>query len=131
MSLSNLVIDNNYNLYANSLIEHETVSTLDTASVITAAMILGGVLLSNPGAPLTQTFDSAANIVAAVSSPAVGQVLKYLHVNKSANAITLAAGSGSAITGLATATLSANTSRYIFVRLTNVSSGTEAAIIYG
>jgi hypothetical protein len=103
---------------------------------ISAANLLTGIITYSPSAPNTATFDTAANIVAAVNANSAGAVIgdyiTTLIINgNGTNAITLAAGTnGSFDTNQATRTIPVNTSKYVLIRLTNVTAGSEAYTIY-
>lgn len=106
------------------------------ALTITAAMLLAGILVRDPnGAGRTDTLDTAANIVAAVPDAKVGDVIPLLIVNgaDAAEAITLAGGTGGTFDANQTAAsrvIAQNSSKVIRVRLTNVTAGSEAYVIY-
>lgn len=103
---------------------------------ISAANLLTGIITYSPSTACTATFDTAANIVAAVNSNTagafIGDYISALIVNGNAtNGITLAAGSGGAFdTNQATRTIPVNTSKWVLIRLTNVTLGSEAYTIY-
>ena len=110
------------------------------AATYTAAQLLGGIIVRDPnGAGRTDTLPTAALLVAAVnaygSGAQVGDLITFLVVNgaDAAEAITVAAGSGGAFDANQTAasrTIAQNASKTIYVRLTNVTSGAEAYVIY-
>jgi hypothetical protein len=103
---------------------------------VTAANLLTGIITYSPSTGNTATFDTAANIVAAVNGATAGAVVgdyvSTLIVNgNGTNAITLAAGSGGNFdTNQSTRTIPANTSKWVIFRLTNVTPGSEAYMIY-
>jgi hypothetical protein len=105
-------------------------------STITAAMLSTGLIIEAPSVGNTSTFDTAANIVAMVNARSagavVGDMIQCLIVNGSAaNAILMAAGTGGGFdTNQTNKTIAANTSRYVFIRLTNVTPGSEAYVVY-
>jgi hypothetical protein len=113
--------------------------TSGTSFTFTAANLLTGIIVANPTASITATLDTAANLVAAVNTNSAGAVVGdyvcILIVNGSAGAfnITLAAGSGGGFdTNQAAGSriITQNASKYCFIRLTNVTPGSEAYIIY-
>lgn len=113
------------------------ISTAPAAtSTLLAEQLLCGIITQSPSTGNTSTFDSAANIVAAVNKvtagAVVGDYVTVLLINGNAtNAITLAAGSGGAFdTNQATRIIAVNTSRYCWIRLTNVTPGSEAYVVY-
>lgn len=109
------------------------------AGTYLAADLLGGYIVRDPnGASRTDTLDSAANIVAALvtagANPKVGDIIRVKILNNAdaAETITLAVpASGSFGAAQKThANLAVNTSLVIDIRLTNVSSGAEAYVVY-
>lgn len=109
-----------------------------TATTITAAQLLTGIIVINASAAITATFDTAANLVLALNNNSAGAVVgdyyTCLVINgQGTNTITLAAGSGGAYDTNQTASsriIAGNTSKYVFVRITNVTPGSEAYVIY-
>ena len=112
--------------------------TSGTSFTFTAGNLLTGIIVANPTAAITGTFDTAANIVAGVNAVSAGAVvgdyISCLIINgNNTNALTLAAGSGGSYDAnqLAAARIvSANASKYCLFRLTNVTSGSEAYVVY-
>lgn len=106
------------------------------AGTITAAQMLGGVYVRDcAGAGRTDTFDTAAALVAALPGAAVGDIIELLIVNGSdaAETLTLAAGSGGGFDTNQTAAsrvIPQNTSKVVRIRLTNVTASSEAYVIY-
>lgn len=106
------------------------------ANTITAAILLSGIYVRDcNGAGRTDTFDTAANIVAALPGAAVGDIIRLLIVNgtNGAFAITLAVPASGAFDGnqaAATRIIGQNTSKTISLRLTNVTGGAEAYVVY-
>jgi hypothetical protein len=111
-------------------------TTPGAASTLTAAALSTGFIIQAPSAGNTSTFDTGANIVAMVNARSagavVGDVIQCLLINGSgANTITLAVpASGSFDTNQANRVIAVNTSRYVFLRLTNVTPGSEAYVVY-
>lgn len=118
-------------------------ATSATAFTLSAASLGTGICVLNSsasGSAVTATLDTAANIVAYVnnnsSGAVIGDYISALIVNgstTSGNTITLAAGSGGGFDtnqGTASRQILLNSSKYIFVRLTNVTSGSEAYVVY-
>ena len=104
--------------------------TLDTGQ------LLSGVCVLKPTGNVNLTFDTAAQIVAgvnAISSGAqVGYYINTLIVNGS-TANTLAPQTSTGLTydaNQANTTISANSSRLMYFRLTNVTPGSEAVVAY-
>lgn len=106
------------------------------SSTLLAEQLLTGIITQSPSTGNTSTFDTAVNIVAAINKvtagAVVGDYLTFLLINGNAtNAITLAAGVGGGFdTNQATRIIAVNTSRYCWLRLTNVTPGSEAYVVY-
>lgn len=106
------------------------------SSTITAAQLSTGIIIEAPSAANTSTFDTGANIVAMVNARSagavVGDIIQCLIINGSAtNSILLAVpASGSFDTNQSNKTIAVNTSRYVFIRLTNVTPGSESYTVY-
>jgi hypothetical protein len=114
---------------------HTTVTTYNTAGVLamTAAMLLGGLILRDPnGAGRSDTVPSAASIVAAVANAAVGVSFEFTIRNTAdaAETITVAQDGGATVTLSGTMTIAQNNSKRFLAVLTNVTSGSEAVTIY-
>lgn len=111
-------------------------SNTTTSLTVTAAMLLGGILISNGASAVTATFDTAVNIVAAVNAASAGaNVGDVVGIEISANtsAVTVAAGTGGTFDANVTAgakAIALSTAKTVFVRLTNVTAGAEAYVIY-
>jgi hypothetical protein len=116
------------------------ISTVPGASsTIDVGQILTGIVIQAPSAGNTSTLDTAANIVSGVNKISagaqVGDVIQFAMGNGSAaNTITVAAGSGGTFdaninTAAKTLAVSSNI-KWILLRLTNVTSGSEAYVIY-
>ena len=80
-------------------------------------------------APRTLTLPSAADIVASISSPVVGEVFTFGVSADGANSVRLVGGTNVAISASA-ATVSGNTTLTVYIVLDNVAKGTEAATVY-
>lgn len=105
-------------------------------STLLTEQLLTGIITQSPSTGNTSTFDTAANIVAGVNKisagAVIGDMVTVLLINgNGTNAITLAAGSGGGFdTNQANRTVPVNTSKYVWIRLTNVTPGSEAYVIY-
>ena len=108
------------------------------ASTIDIGQLLTGIIIQAPSAGNTSTLDTAANVVAGCnkigSGAQVGDVLSaYFGNGSGANTITIASGSGGTFDAnipAANKTIAVNGSRWVFARLTNVTPGSEAYVIY-
>ena len=111
--------------------------TPTTSVTITAAQLLTGVITIKATNATTVTFDTAANIVAAVNGASAGAVvgdyISVLIVNgaSATSTLTLATSTGVTYdTNQANSTIPVASSRYALIRLTNVTPGSEACVIY-
>lgn len=104
-------------------------ATQSTTATLTAAQLLGGFINSAPAGAITLTLPSAANMVAGVSGPAVGDAFMCVVENTAgaANSITLAAGGATLRGGT---TVAQNKAALLFILLTNVTAGAEAYTVY-
>lgn len=113
-----------------------TSTTPGATATITAAQLSTGICVFAPSAASTLTFDTAANIVDMVNKRSagavVGDIIQCLIINGSGtNGITMAVpASGSFDTNQSNKAIAVNTSRYVFIRLTNVTGGSEAYVVY-
>jgi len=106
------------------------------AGTISAAHVMSGIYVRDcAGAGRTDTFDTGAAIVAAVPNAAVGDVLRLLIVNGSdaAETITLGVPASGGFDTNQTATarvIPQFHSKLVHIRLTNVTAGAEAYVVY-
>jgi hypothetical protein len=133
MSISNLFAPNNYHIYSdieetNNVYSNESANTVTNS--ITAAGILAGIaVVSVTAGAVTCQLPTAANLVAAFSGIKVGNVIKCLFVaSGTTNSLILQGGSGVTLQG--TPTIGPQTSRLVYFRFTNISSGTETIAVY-
>lgn len=110
--------------------------TSGTSFALDAGQLLVGIVTLKPTANIALTFDTAAQIVAginAISAGAqVGDIFQVLVINGAA-ANTVAPTAGGGVTfdaNQANTTIAANTSRMFLFRLTNVTPGAEAVVVY-
>ena len=103
---------------------------------LTAAQVLAGLFVRDPnGASRTDVLPTAALLVAAMTRPAVGDVIRLLVVNgaDAAETITFTAGSGGSYDANQTAAsrlIGQNASKLMHIRLTNVTASSEAYVVY-
>jgi len=112
-----------------------TAETTGGAITLEAADLLGGVIDSDPGGAVAWTFDTAANIVAAISDAEVGYSFTcWLHNDGSngvGEVVTLTAAAGVTLHGsTATLTEGTNETALLLIRLTNVTAASEAVDVY-
>ena len=103
---------------------HTTATTVSTATTLTAAAMVGGIVVSAPASALTITLDTAANVASTCFSGMTfgslgyqaGSTIKFEWINTSAYAITV--GVPASITRGGASTIAANTSRTCYLRCT-------------
>jgi hypothetical protein len=113
-------------------------TTPGATSTIDVGQLLTGIVIQSPSAANTSTLDTAANIVAGVNKMSAGAVVGdiiqcYFGNGNGTNAITIGAGSGGSFDTnqpVGARTIPVNTSRWVMIRLTNVTSGSEAYVVY-
>lgn len=96
---------------------------------ITAAQLLGGIIIRSGAAAVSDTLPTAAALVALVPGAAIGDTFDVTIQNGNSGLLTIVTGAGITLTGTTTVT-NANTRKYA-LRFTNVTPGSEAAILYG
>jgi hypothetical protein len=113
---------------------HASISTAGAGSYSAANLLTGKIVRDPNGANRVDTLDSAANIVAAIAGAAVGDELRCMVLNDAdaAETITLAVpASGAFGTTNKTQVIAQNAKMEIIIRLTNVTSLSEAYVVYG
>lgn len=97
-------------------------------TTLTAAQLLGGILYrTGPGAGYADTTPTAAQIIAAMDNPQIGDSFIFIHVNGVAYACTFTAGTGVTLAG--TVNNAASKVRMYLCTVTNVA--TPAVLITG
>ncbi len=115
------------------IVDKMTVTTISTAGAVTfaASEVLGGIILRDPnGAGRADLVPTAANLVAAISNPNVGNAIRFTIRNTAdaAETITVTTNTGATLSG--TMTIAQNNSKDFLAVLTNVTSGSEAYTLY-
>lgn len=113
-------------------------TTPGAASTIDAGQLLTGIVIQAPSLANTSTLDTAANIVKGVNAIGAGAVIGdvitcYFGNGSGTNTITIAAGAGGGFDTnqpAAARVVAVNSSRWVMVRLTNVTPGSEAYVVY-
>jgi hypothetical protein len=108
------------------------------ATVFLASDIIGGIIVSGNGGAINDTLPTAALLVAALKGIfglqlAVGSCVECLIINGGTGIITLIAGSGGTFDtnqGGASQIIAVGASKYVTLRLTNITIGSEAYVIY-
>lgn len=107
------------------------------AQTYLASDLIGQILVHDGTGGATATLPTAALMAAGLrvagNVPAVGQTVECLIVNGGSGAITMSAGSGGTFDTnqqVASRTIPANLSKTVYVRMTNVTPGSEAYVVY-
>lgn len=107
------------------------------AATLTAAEVLAGIVVDNPGnTGIALTFPTAALLVAAIPGAKVGDLIKVQVINGDATAthiVTLTEGSGGswdANQAAGSRIVPVLNSKTVFLRLTNVTLSSEAYVMY-
>jgi len=107
-----------------------TVATA-TAVTLTAAQLLGGLILQDPdGGGVTTTLPTAALLVAALPGVNAGTAFEFTIRNTANAAETITVESGSGGTDSGTMTIAQNNTKRFMVLFTNTSPGSEAYTLY-
>lgn len=96
---------------------------------LTAAQVMGGIIDRSGATAVSDTFPTAALLVAANRGVSAGEVRKLLIRNRNSGTLTLVAGSGNTLEG--TTTIATVSTREYAVRFTNVTPGAEAVTYSG
>lgn len=105
-------------------LEKATAVVSSSVQTLTAADILSGVISRSGGAGLTDTTDTAANIIAAMANPVVGDGFEFTIQNNNSGTLTLAAGTGVTLVGTTTIA-TVNARRYLL----EVTGATTVSIV--
>jgi hypothetical protein len=124
------LLNANVKLNYESGVRKSTITATADSATLTAAQLLSGHLRGVPTGAASYALPTAANMVAGLSSAAVGDTFDFVISNKSAgaNTITVTAG-GATLEG--TVTVAQNVARSFRVVLTNVTASSEAYTVVG
>lgn len=105
------------------------------SQVLTAAMLVGGLIDEDPEGNVNWTTDTAANIVAAIPKCVVGYTFECILMNDATAAsgeiVTIVAGTGVTLHGdTATLTEGTNSTAKLILRVTNITASSEAVDVY-
>jgi hypothetical protein len=110
-------------------------SAVSSGTTWSASYVLSGVFIrSGVSANFTDTFPSAAAIVAALTEPNVGAATPLMVINETGVVMSIQAGAGVTLGGITSGgkfTIAANTSHWFWVTATTLTAGSEAVTIYG
>jgi len=91
---------------------------------VAAASMLGGMFLRDPGANRADTFDTAANIIAAMGDPEVGDWFEFTVQNQANGAETITMTTNTGLTLVGTMTIAQNNSKRFRVEVTGAATVT-------
>jgi hypothetical protein len=101
--------------------------TSATGTTLTAAqMLTTNILRSGPGAPFSDTTDTAANLAAALGTP--GGSFELTYINNTGSVATIAPGAGVTMAG-ASAAIPANSVTSLLVQLAGAQPSTATATV--
>lgn len=108
------------------------------ATTFLASDVIGGIIVSGNAGAITDTMPTASLLVAAIKGifgpqVAVGLTIPCLIINGGTGAITLAAGAGGSFDGNQSAgsqVIPIGASKYVMIRLTNITVGSESYTMY-
>lgn len=135
-SLGTAIVTNNTGTnWINGFGTPRTCNTSNNMTIL-AADLLTGIITVTPNSTITLTLDTAQNLVNGVNQisagAVIGDVIQCLLVNGgTATSMTLAHGTNNVFdTNQANTTIASGQSKLLYIRLTNVTGGSEAATIY-
>lgn len=105
------------------------VSTVGNGSLLAQHLLSGLIMRTGPTGAYADTLDSAANIVAAMGKPKVGDSFDFIVVNGVAFINTITAGSGITLAGVTN--IAASAIRMFRATVTNPAAGSEAVMVTG
>jgi hypothetical protein len=148
MSISNLFNENSYDLFCNNfnctnldctnlfvnsnMLSEESAASINVGT-LTASALRGGIVFSVPPAPTVLTSDTAANIVASINNPQVGQIFKCLVGNYAVIAgrtLSITTGLGVSFPNGTIPLIDIQESRVFYIQITDVTPGSENVVIY-
>ena len=107
----------------------QTVSTTAAVS-LTVANVINGLLIRSGGAALTDTFPTAAALVACMPAAKVNSYFQLVYRNGNSGNITLSCTTGGTLAAGNTNTIASVHAKVLYVQLTNVTPGSEAFTVY-
>ncbi len=105
--------------------ETRTVTTYPDTAVVTAAEVLGGLLIDSKAGAETLTLPTAALLNAAIPGAAVGKSFVFYVRNTGNNTTTVAVGTGGTSVAGNTLTVATLSTRIFLVRITAVANSVD------
>lgn len=102
-----------------------TVTTYPDTATVTAAEVLGGLLIETKAGAATLTLPTAALLNAAIPGAAVGKSFEFYVRNTGNNTTTVAVGTGGTSASGNTLTVATVSTRIFLLRVTAVSNGSD------
>lgn len=121
--------------FVNNLLAPASYATAGNQTYTVTDILSSVIVRDTAGGNRTDVLPTAALLVAGMKNPRVGDIVDCLIVNgaDAAETLTLSAGSGGAFDTNQTASsrvIGQNGSKLVRIRLTNVTSGSEAYVVY-
>lgn len=102
-----------------------TPATYPDTATVTAADLLGGLILATKAGAATITLPTAILLNAAIPAPAVGRSFEFFVRNTGNNTYTVAVGSGGTSASGNTLTVATLSTRVFLLRITGVANGVD------
>ncbi len=102
-----------------------TPATYPDTATVTAADLLGGLILATKAGAATLTLPTAALLNAAIPAPAVGRSFEFYVRNTGNNTYTMAAGTGGTSASGNTLTIATLSTRTFLLRITGVAVASD------
>jgi hypothetical protein len=125
MALTSFTPQQGFPDFTSLVYENRTVTSYADTATVTAAELLGGVLIDTKNGAVTLTLPTATLLNAAVPAAAVGKSFVFYVRNTGNNTTTVAVGTGgTSVTGN-TLTVATVSTRIFMVRITGVLKGDD------
>jgi hypothetical protein len=125
MALNSYTPQQGFPLFTSLVYENRTVTTYPSDATITAAELLGGLLIDTEAGASTFTLPTATLLNAALPGPAVGTSFVFYLRNTGNNTATVAVGTGGTSATGNTLTVATVNTRIFLIRVTGVANASD------
>jgi hypothetical protein len=125
MALTSFTPQQGFPLFESLVFENRTVTTFTEDATVTAAQLLGGLLIDTENGAATFTLPTAALLNAAIPGAAAGVSFVFFLRNTGNNTATVAAGTGGTSASGNTLTVATVSTRMFLVLITSVAKGDD------
>lgn len=122
MALTSFTPNQNFARFSTLVYPTFTVTSYADTATVTAAELLGGLLIDTKNGAATLTLPTAALLNAAIPGPAVGTSFEFAVRNTGNNTATVAVGTGGTSASGNTLTVATVNTRLFLLRVTGVAS---------